>query len=243
MGVAEWFWFFCQQKRFPKCSSRLCLRRPVPLLIVRELGLTCAGGLLIASGWVLGHLPGQGWMSAGRTGRCPQKSLPPHQWLCTSWQPSRARSSGGERAGQRMDTDERPTRSPGSLSDFSFSPLWRTVCGFRWSGLVPQLSPELHQWTDLPIFCHCAQGLWYGALCMFLFVCLFMFSDSFQLLGPFPIVSPFHSQLYPLLLWVQAEQSPLKDTESGCQKWAVEYSPDTRGRKGTSWPEAKGGGG
>lgn len=179
----------CQQKRFLECSSRLCLRRPVPLLIVRGLGLTCAGGSLIASGWVLGHVPGQ--------------------WLCTSWQPSRAGSSSGERAGQRMDTDERPTRSPGPLSDFSFSPLWRTVCGFRWSGLVPQLSPELHQWTDLPVFCHCAQGLWYGALCMFF--CLFMFSDSFQLLGPFPIVSHFHSQLYPLLLWEQAEQCPLKD--------------------------------
>lgn len=67
----------------------------------------CAGGALIASGWVLGYVSGQGCMSAGWTEQCPQKSLPLQQWLCTSWQSSRTRISSGERAGQRIGT-ERP---------------------------------------------------------------------------------------------------------------------------------------
>lgn len=102
-------------------------------------------------------------------------------------------------------SDERPTGSPGPPSDFSFSSMWGTVCGFRWCGLVPELPPELYQWTDLSVFCHRAQGLWYEVFRMF----IYMFSDSFQLLRPFPMVSQLHSQFYPLSLWDWAEQSPI----------------------------------
>lgn len=83
--------------------------------------------------------------------------------------------TGGKKNG-RWTADERPTWLPGPLSDFSFSPLWGTICGFRWSGLVSQLPPELHQWTDLPVFCHRAQGLWYGFLCVF--ICFLIPSKS-----------------------------------------------------------------
>lgn len=40
------------------------------------------------------------------------------------------------------------------FSDFFFSSLWWTVCGFRWSGPVSKLPPELYQWTDVLVFCH-----------------------------------------------------------------------------------------
>lgn len=146
-------------------------------------------------------------MFLGRAGQCPQNSLPSHWCLCASWQPDQGPTWAlpGTEQNRGCRSDERPTGSPGPPSDFSFSSVWGTVCGFRRSGLVPELPPELHQWTDLSVFCHRAQGLWYEVFCMF----IYMFSDSFQLLRPFPMVSQLHSQFYPLSLWDWAEQSPI----------------------------------
>lgn len=60
---------------------------------------------------------GQGWMSWGRAGQCPQKPSPPHQWLCISWQPHQGQNLklGVSRTEDGQLIRERPTRSPGPL--------------------------------------------------------------------------------------------------------------------------------
>lgn len=129
----------------------------------------------MASGWVLGHMPAR---DVFRTpfllpSGCNPQAAPPGPV---------AQARGGQNRRQLL---MRGLQGHLTLSCFSFSPLWGTVCGFRWSSLVSQLPPELHQWTDLPLFCHRAQGLWYeGVAC--LFVC---FWTSSKVSGP--------SQLYP----------------------------------------------
>lgn len=160
----------------------------MPLLLVRGWGLTCDP--LDSIRWVSGHIQardGHSWAGHAATSELPFSTLVTAHLKAAP--PGPEARAGIEDTG-RWAAGERSARSHVPLSGFFFSPLWGTVCGFRWSGLVPQLPPELHQWTDLPVFCHRTQGLWYGFWFSFVFlhICLFIdFLTPFSSSGPSPL--------------------------------------------------------
>lgn len=106
-----------------------------------------------------------------------------------------------------MDSRREAHKVTCPLSDFSSAPCGGQYVGSDGVVLSPNYPQNYTSGQICLYFVTVPKDYGMEFYCMF----VYMFSDSFQPLEPFPMVSQFHSQLYLLPLWGQAEQCPILD--------------------------------